>query len=1187
MATVAAEEAIVRDLERTGQLHEDPHFPPPPGETWLRPTESTLGASVSLFADSVARENGASISLGSARLGDSWLLGALATVASRPSLLHQLFLSVRGCHCGVYTVQLFIGDSWTPVTVDDRLPCDASGVPLYARSAHPGELWVSLMEKAYAKLLGGYAALRIGHLPTALRALTGGLPLTVPLDVDSSEASSVEPLSWERLRRFAANGAPMSLLRRSPSSNDSAGGGVGGGDGGDADVASVVTAVKSGMMHGLAYPVLRTRATNGSRDVLVSCPWSQPEAPSTCQWIAFDELPALFDVLHVAVAPAVDAAVLTADGADPTISGTKLAVSGEWPRPPSANLNDLPVPAFVLRVAHPIRIALLLEQQLAPRATPPGKVGIALLLCTRPTDDGPPPSLIAHTMPARSHRRAVLDVPAPLPPGEYLLYPHRLAPPGTQPAAFRLEANVFFSSELEGDDVGGGGANGDASGGEAGGAVSLAGLPGGLPNGGADLLDALRGALGTARSGHAPSEERLQDGRALLSQLDERAQRVRQEGAACTLQRTLRGRQQRQELAELAALQAGRNEETADAARTVQAGLRVKLARKEVGKRLEVKSQAFKAKEQAEEAAQAAMRAMMQSQQAALEAAEKAARAHAAQAAQAAVTAMLSQLGLGGSGDDAVLGRLARLEARLERLAELDEANVVSAVGNGHTEDDTAAAAALAAVAAARSSFSLKAASYGLEAEAAAAAAALEVEAERAERLRERARQAYGMPPLGVRAVMGSLAPRTPRAVSEPMSPRMPMPRPRPRAMEQSMTDGYEEAAALFIQSEARGMLARRRIHEEQRAATVVQSTARGRATRAGLVRQVEREQLHSLVEYEALSSRARALLEQSPEAVQLIASMIWRNHVEGAVVGSIEVAVGPQPSTRRGTPNPRRSQPPLRGRPTTNTRRHDDALDAIHSPHTHRVHSPHTDRGFALERSMDAATAAAHAAAAAAHAAARAMRIATEEPERRLEREPSGEDEGFGAIPTGGPPPAPITAPIEDIPRPPTRESRDDELDHLALEAQRLAVRHSNLVGVLIGAHKPSTALEAVPLEAVPLEAVPLEAIEPYGYGMLVGEGRHAIEQAVGELQWKYDQSMRALAERYEQFDLTLDVHRRTLDVRQLEAVERLTQHLEGALARVSEVQARQQQSTPAAWPPRPSRLATRSRSSAACIVS
>jgi len=375
---------------------------------------------------------------------------------------------------------------------------------------------------------------------------------------------------------------------------------------------------------------------------------------------------------------------------------------------------------------------------------------------------------------------------------------------------------------------------------------------------------------------------------------------------------------------------------------------------------------------------------------------------------------------------------------------------------------------------------------------------------------------------------------------------------------------GYAEAAALFIQSEARGMQARRRIHKAQRAATVIQSAVRGHVTRAGLVRQVEREQLHSLDEYEDLTSRARALLVQSPEAVQLIASMIWRNHVEDAV--------GSQPSTRRSTPNPRRSQLPLRGLsgpPTTNNRRHDDAPDAIHSPHKHRVHSPHTDRSFALERSMDAATAAAHAAAAAAHAAARAMRIATEEPERRLEREPPGEDEGFGAIPsaipTGGPPPAPITAPIEDIPRPPTRESRDDELDHLALEAQRLADRHSDLVGALLGAHEPSTALEAVPLEA----------IDPYGYGMLVDEGRHAIEQAVGELEWKYDQSMRALAERYEQVDHTLDVHRRTLDVRQLEALERLTQHLEGALARVSEVQARQQQSTP------------RGRPSAACIVS
>ena len=56
------------------------------------------------------------------------------------------------------------------LTVDDRLPCDDNGAPLYARSAVANELWVSLIEKAWAKLLGSYEALATGHVPEALRA---------------------------------------------------------------------------------------------------------------------------------------------------------------------------------------------------------------------------------------------------------------------------------------------------------------------------------------------------------------------------------------------------------------------------------------------------------------------------------------------------------------------------------------------------------------------------------------------------------------------------------------------------------------------------------------------------------------------------------------------------------------------------------------------------------------------------------------------------------------------------------------------------------------------------------------------------------------------------------------------------------------------------------------------------------
>ena len=56
-------------------------------------------------------------------------------------------------------------------------------------------------------------------------------------------------------------------------------------------------------------------AGSGSR------PTAKPAAGSSSapeeEWLRFEQLPELFDVLHVAVGPAVDAAVLAADGADP------------------------------------------------------------------------------------------------------------------------------------------------------------------------------------------------------------------------------------------------------------------------------------------------------------------------------------------------------------------------------------------------------------------------------------------------------------------------------------------------------------------------------------------------------------------------------------------------------------------------------------------------------------------------------------------------------------------------------------------------------------------------------------------------------------------------------------------------------------------------------------------------------
>ena len=62
---------------------------------------------------------------------------------------------------------------WQAVIVDDFIPCDSvTKNPLFSR-ANGNELWVLLLEKAYAKLHGSYYSLNVGSTKEALSDLTG------------------------------------------------------------------------------------------------------------------------------------------------------------------------------------------------------------------------------------------------------------------------------------------------------------------------------------------------------------------------------------------------------------------------------------------------------------------------------------------------------------------------------------------------------------------------------------------------------------------------------------------------------------------------------------------------------------------------------------------------------------------------------------------------------------------------------------------------------------------------------------------------------------------------------------------------------------------------------------------------------------------------------------------------------
>ena len=60
-------------------------------------------------------------------------------------------------------IKFFVNGIETPVIIDDYLPVyHGTNQLVFARSDNKAELWVSLLEKAWAKLHGSYAAISGG-----------------------------------------------------------------------------------------------------------------------------------------------------------------------------------------------------------------------------------------------------------------------------------------------------------------------------------------------------------------------------------------------------------------------------------------------------------------------------------------------------------------------------------------------------------------------------------------------------------------------------------------------------------------------------------------------------------------------------------------------------------------------------------------------------------------------------------------------------------------------------------------------------------------------------------------------------------------------------------------------------------------------------------------------------------------
>ncbi|CAJ1423215.1 unnamed protein product [Effrenium voratum] len=194
----------VEFMPTDASLFKDPSKADNPVVVWKRPSEFCSGP-VQIFSDDVQPSD-----INQGCLGDCWFLAALAAMAEQPRLIQGLLAKNKAQHnqWGVYEVSCFKNGQPTTIIVDDFFPCSPNtGKPCYAHAnaqdRGANELWVLILEKAWAKLHGSYQQLEGGAPYRALMDLLGTAGKEYSIKHEQQPGGLIaENKFFEMLRRY-------------------------------------------------------------------------------------------------------------------------------------------------------------------------------------------------------------------------------------------------------------------------------------------------------------------------------------------------------------------------------------------------------------------------------------------------------------------------------------------------------------------------------------------------------------------------------------------------------------------------------------------------------------------------------------------------------------------------------------------------------------------------------------------------------------------------------------------------------------------------------------------------------------------------------------------------------------------------------------------------------------------------
>ena len=109
-------------------------------------------------------------------LGNCYFLSSLACLAEYQDLIERLF-EYEDENNSLFGIWLCIDGTWTLIPLDGWVvswqPYEGLIVPAFSQTSNKEELWVILLEKAYAKAFGSFDQISGGSPVEAIRDLTG------------------------------------------------------------------------------------------------------------------------------------------------------------------------------------------------------------------------------------------------------------------------------------------------------------------------------------------------------------------------------------------------------------------------------------------------------------------------------------------------------------------------------------------------------------------------------------------------------------------------------------------------------------------------------------------------------------------------------------------------------------------------------------------------------------------------------------------------------------------------------------------------------------------------------------------------------------------------------------------------------------------------------------------------------